>query len=143
MSAARSLGNLGNQSALTVDASNLKVGIVSTSPVGELSVGAAITMGSSSGIISATKFVCDGSELDGVACAGLGTALSDTSTSPLNKIYYTNTQLGINEDATITVPSGTNIAYTQYQDIVVGDSYDLTIADGGSFIPDILDLDEV
>ena len=60
-----------------------------------------------------------------------------------NKIYYTNTQLGINEDATITVPSGTNIAYTQYQDIVVGDSYDLTIADGGSFIPDILDLDEV
>ena len=100
-------------------------------------------MGSSSGIISATKFVGDGSELDGVASAGLGTALSDTSTSPLNKIYYTNTQLGINEDATITVPSGTNIAYTQYQDIVVGDSYDLTIADGGSFIPDILDLDEV
>ena len=84
MSAARSLGNLGNQSALTVDASNLKVGIVSTSPVGELSVGAAITMGSSSGIISATKFVGDGSELDGVASAGLGTALSDTSTSPLN-----------------------------------------------------------
>ena len=44
MSAARSLGNLGNQNALTVDIANLKVGIVSTSPVGDLQVGAAITM---------------------------------------------------------------------------------------------------
>ena len=60
MSAARSLGNLGNTNALTVDTTNLKVGIVSTSPVGELQVGSAITMGSNSGIISATKFVGDG-----------------------------------------------------------------------------------
>ena len=49
MSAARSLGNLGNTNALTVDTANLKVGIVSTSPVGELQVGSAITMGSNSG----------------------------------------------------------------------------------------------
>ena len=72
MSAARSLGNLGNQNALTVDIANLKVGIVSTSPVGDLQVGGAITMGSASGIITAATFsggtfTGDGSALTGLA----------------------------------------------------------------------------
>ena len=66
MSAARSLGNLGNQNALTVDIANLKVGIVSTSPVGDLQVGAAITMGAASGIITATSYYGDGSTLTGI-----------------------------------------------------------------------------
>ena len=66
MSAARELGNLGNQNVLSVDVNNLKVGIVSTSPVGELSVGSAITMGSASGIISATQFYGDGANLTNV-----------------------------------------------------------------------------
>jgi hypothetical protein len=143
MSAARDLAKLGNQNALKVDTTNTRVGIGSTIPQTSLQVGVAISMYESTGIVSATAFYGDGSALDGVSSAGLGTALSDDTTSPLNKIYYTNTELGINEDTTITVPSGTNIAYTQYQDIVVGDSYDLIISDGDSLIPDILDLDEV
>ena len=140
MSAARSLGNLGNTNALTVDPTNLKVGIVSTSPVGELSVGAAITMGSASGIISATKFVGDGSDLEGVASAGLGTALSSVKTEANNLIYYTNTVLGIGSTAVVDPPSGTRVAYTQYADIDVYDDADLVVADGDDFIPDILGL---
>ena len=140
MSAARSLGNLGNTNALKVDTTNLKVGIVSTSPVGELSVGAAITMGSASGIISATKFVGDGSDLEGVASAGLGTALSSDKTNPENLIYYTNTVLGIGSSSVIDPPSGTRVAYTQYADIDVYDDADLIVADGDDFIPDILGL---
>ena len=140
MSAARSLGNLGNQNALKVDTANLKVGIVSTSPVGELSVGAAITMGSASGIISATKFVGDGSDLEGVASAGLGTALSSVKTEANNLIYYTNTVLGIGSTAVVDPPSGTRVAYTQYADIDVYDDADLIVADGDDFIPDILGL---
>ena len=140
MSAARSLGNLGNTNALKVDTTNLKVGIVSTSPVGELSVGAAITMGSASGIISATKFVGDGSDLEGVASAGLGTALSSDKTNPENLIYYTNTVLGIGSTSVIDPPSGTRVAYTQYADIDVYDDADLIVADGDDFLPDVLGL---
>ena len=140
MSAARSLGNLGNTNALTVDTANLKVGIVSTSPVGELQVGSAITMGSNSGIISATKFVGDGSDLEGVASAGLGTALSSDKTNPENLIYYTNTVLGIGSTSVIDPPSGTRVAYTQYADIDVYDDADLIVADGDDFLPDVLGL---
>lgn len=140
MSAARSLGNLGNTNALTVDTANLKVGIVSTSPVGELQVGSAITMGSNSGIISATKFVGDGSDLEGVASAGLGTALSSDKTNPENLIYYTDTVLGIGSTSLVNPPSGTRVAYTQYADIDVYDDADLIVADGDDFLPDVLGI---
>ena len=46
-----------------------------------------------SGIVTAQKFVGDGSELNGVS--GLGTALSNDSTSPLNTLYYVNSVMSI------------------------------------------------
>ena len=138
MSAARSLGNLGNQNALKVDTTNLKVGIVSTSPVGELSVGAAITMGSASGIISATAFYGDGSNLEGVSSAGLGTALAEEGAGSV--IYYTDSTLGIGSTVNVLVPSGSDVAYTQYAEIELADNADLIVSDGDDFIPDILGL---
>ncbi len=140
MSAARSLGNLGNQDALTVDTANLKVGIVSTSPVGELQVGSAITMGSASGIISATAYYGDGANLENVASAGLGTAISSTKTEANNLIYYTNAVLGIGSTTTVATPASTNVAYTQYTDIDVNENCDLIVADGDDFVPDVLGL---
>ena len=108
-------------------------------------VGIAITMDGSSGVITATSFVGDGSGLDGVASAGLGTALSDTSTSPLNVMYYVNKSLDITDSTTVTVPatSTSNVAYTNYQDIIVADTKDLTISDGDDLLLDVLDLNEV
>ena len=92
-----------------------------------------------SGIITASKFVGDGSDLLNLP-AGLGTALSSTQTNPLNKIYYTNTVLGIDNTTTIDVPASASAAYTQYADINVADGADLIISDGDDLIPDVLGL---
>ena len=102
-------------------------------------------MDGNSGVITATSFVGDGSGLDGVASAGLGTAISDTSTSPLNVIYYVNKSLDITDSTTVTVPatSTSNVAYTNYQDIIVADTKDLTITDGDDLMVDVLGLNEV
>ena len=91
-----------------------------------------------SGIVSATKFVGDISDATGAA-AGLGTALSQTQTSPLNKIYFTDNILSIGATVTIDPPPSSTVAYTNYSDIKISGA-DLIIKDGDDFIPDILGL---
>ena len=91
-----------------------------------------------SGIVSATKFVGDISEATGAA-AGLGTALSQTQTSPLNKIYFTDNILSIGATVTIDPPPSSTVAYTNYSDIKISGA-DLIIKDGDEFIPDVLGL---
>ena len=66
-SRARTLANLANTNALSVDGSSLDVGISSTSPDSDLNVGASIKMDGPSGIITATSFSGDGSALTGIA----------------------------------------------------------------------------
>ena len=66
---------------------------------GNLYVGAGVTLYGSTGIISATQYFGDGSALLSVP-SGLGTALSDDSTSALSKMYYVDKILGVG--ATIT-----------------------------------------
>ena len=145
MTRARDLSKLANDTVWTIDTTNTRVGIGSTIPTSTLNVGIAITMDGSSGVITATCFVGDGSGLDGVASAGLGSAISDDSTSALNVLYYVNKSLDVTTDTTVTVPatSTSNIAYTNYQEIIVADTKNLTIADGDDLLLDVLDLDEV
>ena len=97
------------------------------------------------GIITATKFVGDGSGLNGVS--GLGTALSNTTTSPLSKIFYVNNTLSVNETTTVDVPDtatlspgGFRVAYTNYADIIVENTYDLIISDGDELVLDMFSL---
>ena len=144
MSSARNLGNLGNQNALAVDTTNTRIGIGSTLPSSSINVGLGITMDGTSGVITATSFVGDGSGLDGVASAGLGSAISDDSTSALNVLYYVNKTLDVTADTTVTVPatSTSNIAYTNYQEIIVADTKNLIIADGDDLLLDVLNLQE-
>ena len=92
-----------------------------------------------SGVVTATSFHGDISQATGAA-AGLGTALSQTQTSPLNKIYFTDNVLSIDTTTTIDHPPSTNTAYTNYSDIKITSSADLIIKDGDEFIPDILGL---
>ena len=92
-----------------------------------------------SGIITAAQFSGDGSNLANLP-AGLGTALSSTQSSPLNKIYYTNTVLPVNSTITVDPPASASAAYTQYADISVGTGADLIISDGDDLIPDVLGL---
>ena len=145
MTRARDLSKLANETVWTIDTTNTRVGIGSTIPSSSLNVGIAITMDGPSGVITATSFVGDGSGLDGVASAGLGSAISDDSTSALNVLYYVNKSLDVTTDTTVTVPatSTSNIAYTNYQEIIVADTKNLIIADGDDLLLDVLDLDEV
>ena len=92
-----------------------------------------------SGIITAAQFSGDGSNLANLP-AGLGTALSSSQSSPLNKIYYTNTVLPVETTITVDTPESASAAYTQYADISVGSSADLIISDGDDLIPDVLGL---
>ena len=132
---ARSLARLGNEQALSVS-TDLNVGINSSSPVEKLNV---------VGVVSATSFYGDGSNLDGVTSAGLGTGISEEG--PGASIYYVNNTLDITETTTVDVPStatlnddGFRVAYTNHVEIAVGDSFDLIIADGDELQLDVLSL---
>jgi len=128
MTRARELARLGNQNIITAD-TNFNVGIGSLTPDARLDV---------AGIVSATAFYGDGSNLEGVASAGLGTALGDTGAATV--IYYTDNILSIGSTITIDPPTSTNVAYTQYAEIAIDADVDLIIADGDDFIPDVLGL---
>ena len=108
-------------------------------PSGDVNVGSNIKLGAASGIITATSFSGDGSNLTSLP-AGLGTALSSTQTSPLNKLYYTNEILSIGATVTVDHPATGTGAYTQYADIRLEEGADLIIEDGDDVIPDILGL---
>ena len=159
MTRARELGKLANKNSLTADNTNNFVGIGSTQPDSRLDVlggaqisgvttfssrvdvGTAVTIGAASGIVSATAFYGDGSNLDGVASAGLGTALAETQ--PGSVIYYTDSVLGIGSTVVVDPPSTTNIAYTQYTEISVDENVDFIVAEGDDFVPDILGIGTV
>ena len=94
-----------------------------------------------SGIITASEFRGSGANLSNLP-AGLGTALSQDQSSPLNKLYYTNTTLGVDSTITVDHPASASAAYTQYGEIKVNDSADLIIAEGDDVIPDVLGLAE-
>ena len=89
--------------------------------------------------VTANHFYGDISNATGAA-AGLGTALSQDQSNPLNKLYYTDRILSIGSTLTIDHPASATGAYTQYADILVEDNADLIVADGDDLIPDILGL---
>tara|TARA_A100001011_G_scaffold94795_1_gene99643 strand:+ start:2106 stop:3422 length:1317 start_codon:yes stop_codon:yes gene_type:complete len=133
MTRAVTLANLAVSNILTADGVNDRVGIGSTQPTVKLDV---------AGIVTATAFFGDGSNLEGVASAGLGTALSDVDTEANSVIYFTNTTLGIGSTVVVDPPSSSNVAYTQYQEVSLDEDVDLVVADGDDFVPDILGLEE-
>ena len=90
-----------------------------------------------SGIVTAQKFVGDGSELNGVS--GLGTALSNDSTSPLNTLYYVNSVMSIGSTITVDPPSTALAVYTNYAELQLEESADLII-ESGDVVPDVFDL---
>ena len=126
-----------------VEFSNIISGVVTSTTFsgGSLNVTGDISGNSLNvtGVITATSFVGDISQATGAA-AGLGTALSQDQSNPLNKIYYTDTILSIGSTQTVNPPDSSNIAYTQYAEIAVEEGYDLIVEDGDDLVPDILGL---
>ena len=110
-----------------------------------LQVGIAITMDGTAGVITATKFVGEGSALTGVS--GLGTALSNDTTNVLSKIFFVNNTLDITAITTVTAPSSAtqsndslDVAYTNFNEVNISDTVDLVISDGTDFVLDVLQL---
>ena len=89
--------------------------------------------------LSGTLPAIDGSNLLSLP-AGLGTALSQTQTDPLNKVYYTNKVLSISTTTTINHPDTANLAYTQYGDIKIENGHDLIVRTNDDFKYDILGI---
>ena len=131
MTRARDLARVINPTNFTVDTTNSRIGLGSENPTAKLNV---------TGIVSATAFYGDGSNLEGVASAGLGTALADEGAGAV--IYYTDKTLGVDSNVTVDVPdtSSSNVAYTQYEEISVDTGVDFIVADGDDFVPDILGI---
>ena len=69
MSRARSLSLLANENALSVNSSTLDVGVGKTNPASDLVVGTGITMDGTSGVITATKYIGDGTDLTGISAS--------------------------------------------------------------------------
>ena len=83
----------------TLSANNINAtGIVTAAT---LNVGSAVT--ASGGIVTATQFVGDGSELTGVS--GFATALSSDTTSILNRFFKTPEEIAIGAGTSLTITS--------------------------------------
>ena len=122
--------------------SNFKTGFSNVHSIG-FDVGSAATIRSTgnasfTGVVTASKFVGDISEATG-ASAGLGTALSQDKTSPLNTLYYVNSVMGIGSTVTVDPPPTALAVYTNYAELQLEESADLII-ESGDVVPDVFDL---
>ena len=135
MSRARNLGNLGNKNLITGDPNTTRIGIGSTNPVSTLNV---------AGIVSATSFYGDGSNLEGVTGGGgLGTALSDESTELLSQIFVTPRSDIVAAGTSVSVESGVSgggIAFTKLNRIDVGTGATFHVGSGTTLIMNVLSV---
>ena len=130
MSRARELSRLGNPNIISADSAG-NVGFGTVAPKEKVNV---------VGVVSATQFFGDGSGLDGIASAGIGTALSEDKTKALNTIYYTNDEVVVTNNSTVNPPASGYIAYTQQPTVVVADTVELTVSDGDDLLVDVLGI---
>jgi len=91
------------------------------------------------GVITATSFSGDGSNLTGVS--GFATALSATQTSPLNQIFKVSKTLTIGAGTSVSVEVGSDegsVAFTRAGDIVVSSGATFRIASGTTLQTNVL-----
>ena len=105
------------------------------------SAGFEINQINASGIITASQFIGDGSELTGVS--GFATALSSDKTSVLSDVFKTHNTFHMGTGSSVTVQSDAgcgNIAFSRLQKIVVGTGATLHIGAGTTFVMDVLNI---
>ena len=105
------------------------------------SAGFEINQINASGIITASQFKGDGSELTGVS--GFSTALSNDTTSLLNQIFKTNVQHNIDAGTSVTIQSDAgsgNVAFTRLDRINVATGATIHVAAGTTFIMNVLNV---
>ena len=137
MSRARDLARFANNQALSVS-SDLNVGINSTSPDGKLDVIGDVDV---SGIVTASSFSGDGSQLTGVS--GFATALSATQTDPLFHVFKTPRNLTVSAGSSLFIESDAssgNIAFTKMGHIHVSSGATVHVGSGTTFVTNVLSL---
>ena len=105
------------------------------------SAGFEINQINASGIITASQFKGDGSELTGVS--GFSTALSNDTTSLLNQIFKTNVQHNVAAGTSVTIQSDAgsgNVAFTRLDRINVATGATVHVAAGTTFIMNVLNV---
>ena len=119
----------------TLSANNINAtGIVTAAT---LKVGSAVTV--SGGIVTATQFVGDGSELTGVS--GFATALSSDTTSVLNRFFKTPEEIPIGAGTSVSITSDDasgNVAFCREGNIHVAVGATFHIGSGTTLITNVL-----
>ena len=119
----------------TLDTNNLNVSGVTTAAT--LKVGSAVTV--SGGIVTATQFVGDGSQLTGVS--GFATALSSDQTSVLNRFFKTPEEIPIGAGTSVSITSDDasgNVAFVREGAIHVAVGATFHVGSGTTLITNVL-----
>ncbi len=140
---------IGTQGAIIqVDNAGQEVGIGTTNPNATLTVGNIGASGTSiyvhgdgriTGVLTATSFSGDGSNLTGVS--GFATALSSTQGDFLNQVFVTPKVLPLGAGISVSITSSSadgNVAFTRAGRIDVGTGSTLHVSVGTTFITNVL-----
>ena len=137
MTRARDLARFANNQALSVD-SDLEVGINSTSPAAKLDVRGDVVI---TGVLTATTFVGDGSNLTGVS--GFATALNSSQSSPLFNVFKTPRRFDVGAGTSITVESDAtsgNVAFMRNAEVHVAVGSTFHIGSGTTLVTNVLSI---
>jgi len=88
------------------------------------------------GILTATKFYGDGSNL--TSLSGMGTAVSASGFGA--DVFYTDTIGYVNQSTSLSSPASGPVMYTRYQDVQVSDGVDLIIESPCDLMIDVFQL---
>ena len=137
MTRARDLARFANNQALSVD-SDLEVGINSTSPAARLDVRGNVVI---TGVLTATTFVGDGSNLTGVS--GFATALNSSQSSPLFNVFKTPRKFDVGAGTSLTIESDAtsgNIAFMRNAEVHVASGATFHVGSGTTLVTNVLSI---
>ena len=137
MTRARDLARFANNQALSVDG-DLEVGINSTSPAAKLDVRGDVVI---TGVLTATTFVGDGSNLTGVS--GFATALNSSQSSPLFNVFKTPRKFDVGAGTSLTIESDAtsgNVAFMRNAEVHVASGATFHVGSGTTLVTNVLSI---
>lgn len=138
-------------SLINVVDENKSIGVVTSYPNANIGVGTLIPTSkvdvvgdvNVSGVITATSFVGDGSNLTQINGGDFATSLSNDRTSPLSSFYKVSKTLNIGSGISITVESDesfNNLVFIRELNIHVSTGSTLHIGSGTTLVTNILNI---